>query len=386
MRVLNCMLDNRFGGPHRRAKIISNELKNEDIKTLFLVNEKIKGGIPFKKDQCFLIRHIQIINRENLFTNFILFILFFPLNVWKICKLISSEKISILHVNGLLNVIPLIAGKLMKRKVLLHLNDTSFPPILKPFLLRMMLHLTDAIAVTSKAVYKYYFEKEDTPKHVPLFFFPVPVDTSMFSNKIYETKSNEVKQKFGLSTDAYIVGTVGNVNRIKGYEYFLAAAAKAKEKIPNIIYLIVGEKINTQLDYYDNLVELSQTEKLKGTVVFTGFQENVPMMLSVMDIFVLPSLSESGPLSVLEALSMKIPVVATDVGLVSEVVKTGETGFLVKPKDVDGIAEGICHIHNLSGEKLRRYKERGRDQVKKLFSPEKVSLSYIAAYRTMMGS
>ena len=86
-----------------------------------------------------------------------------------------------------------------------------------------------------------------------------------------------------------------------------------------------------------------------------------------MDVFVLTSVSESGPLSLLEALSMEIPCVSTDVGIAKKVIKTNESGILVNKKDSESIFKGVCRMHGLLGKQLVNFKRKGRSNVEKLF-------------------
>ena len=145
-----------------------------------MVNEKDKDGNPFKNGKGFIIKHAQMLNRTNVLKELLLFFLYFPFTVCQICQIILTKRICIMHVNGLLNILPIIAGKVMKTKVLLHLNDTSFPPLLQEVFLRCLIPLVDAVAVTSKPVYEYYFKKTDVYRQIEIYVFPVPVDTSVF--------------------------------------------------------------------------------------------------------------------------------------------------------------------------------------------------------------
>ena len=86
--------------------------------------------------------------------------------------------------------------------------------------------------------------------------------------------------------------------------------------------------------------KLGVEEKMR----FLGLRQDIPMLLSVMDIFAMPSLSEGLSVALLEAMAAAKPVVATDVGGNSELVASGETGLLVPPSDVDALAMKICEL------------------------------------------
>jgi glycosyltransferase involved in cell wall biosynthesis len=89
------------------------------------------------------------------------------------------------------------------------------------------------------------------------------------------------------------------------------------------------------------LVRLVKENGLENDVLFVGFQPNVAHWLSMMDAFVLPSLTEGTPMALLEAMSMGVPVIASAVGGVPKVVKDGLNGFLVEPGNVGQISERL---------------------------------------------
>ena len=90
MKILNCFLDNRFGGPQQRAWTVARELRKYNIETIFLFNEKLKGCIPIAGFKGILIKYINFISRESPVRNFFLFCLFIPFNIYKLCKVIET--------------------------------------------------------------------------------------------------------------------------------------------------------------------------------------------------------------------------------------------------------------------------------------------------------
>ena len=130
------------------------------------------------------------------------------------------------------------------------------------------------------------------------------------------------------------------MNRFKGLTYFIEAAGRIKSRVPSAKFVIVGRKLDTDPGYWDHLQQLTEQLGLKQDVVFTGFREDVPAILSALDVFVLASIEESCPVALLEAMAMKVPVVATDVGAVSEMVLHGRTGFVVPPREPRGYRRG----------------------------------------------
>jgi len=123
---------------------------------------------------------------------------------------------------------------------------------------------------------------------------------------------------------------------------------------------------------------------LENRVRFLGSKdrEEIPEILAITDIFVLPSLSEGLPTAVIEAMAAGCPVVATAVGGTAEVVADGETGLLVPPRDPDALAEGM-KILLQSRATRRKMGEAGAKRAREYFSIERMVREYEALYRRL---
>ena len=128
----------------------------------------------------------------------------------------------------------------------------------------------------------------------------------------------------------------GRLVELKGVQYLLQALAKLKEVREDWVCWIVGEG-----DMKDELQLLSQSLNLGNDVFFLGRQEGIPSLLAKSHIFVLPSLIDNQPLSLIEAQLAGKPCVVTDAGGLGEMVKHNVTGLLTQPKDVDGLFENL---------------------------------------------
>lgn len=139
-------------------------------------------------------------------------------------------------------------------------------------------------------------------------------------------------------TDA-IVGTVGRLVGVKDQKTFLAAAAIVLEACPKTKFYLVGDgPLREALELQAK--ELNLTEH----VVFTGYRRDIPELMAKLDIFVLSSLMEGLPITLLEAMALGRPVVVTQVGGMPEVVKDGQTGYLVPTEAPLLMAEAILKI------------------------------------------
>ncbi len=173
-----------------------------------------------------------------------------------------------------------------------------------------------------------------------------------------------VAAEFGLNAREPIVGTVGRLSFQKATEDFIEAAALLRQRFPDAQFLIVGEG-----ERRAELEHLVEARGLRANVRFTGYREDVPRLLAAMDVFVLPSLYEGMPFSILEAMAAARPVVATRVDGVPEIVVEGETGMLVPPREPEKLAKAIGFLL-AHPDHAREMGRRGRERVRTHFSWE----------------
>jgi len=132
---------------------------------------------------------------------------------------------------------------------------------------------------------------------------------------------------------------VGRLSVEKGLIHLLAACAKLLRDGVPLKVLIVGDGPQRK-----ELEQLSLELGLGDRVVFAGFREDIAEWILCMDVFVLPSLTEGTPISLLEAMACGVPVIASAVGGVPQVIQHGETGMLVSPGSEDEISNAVLTL------------------------------------------
>ena len=187
-----------------------------------------------------------------------------------------------------------------------------------------------------------------------------------------------VAEEFGLQARAPIVGTVGRLSPQKATEDFIEAAALLRRRFPDAQFLIVGEG-----ERRAELERLVVARGLSASVRFTGYRQDVPRLLAAMDVFVLSSLYEGMPFSILEAMAAARPVVATRVDGVPEVVAEGETGVLVPPREPEQLADAIGFLL-VHPDRAREMGRRGRERVRAHFSWERMVETIERLYRELL--
>ncbi|MDI6642422.1 MAG: glycosyltransferase, partial [Elusimicrobiota bacterium] len=178
----------------------------------------------------------------------------------------------------------------------------------------------------------------------------------------------------GIPETALVVGTVARLEPVKGIKYFVDAIRCLITKLHNhqIIFLIVGDGSERK-----KLESLTCNLQLSDKVIFTGMRDDISELISIMDIYVQPSLNEGMGKTLVVASMLSKPVVATRVQGIPDVIIDGKTGILVPPKNSKLLAEGILKF--ITDESIRKeFGAAGRKYVTELvggyerFSPERM--------------
>lgn len=148
-----------------------------------------------------------------------------------------------------------------------------------------------------------------------------------------------LKRSFNIDMDDNVVGMIGRLETVKGPEFFVDMASHLSEKHPRTKFIITGEG-----SLRGELEERARRSGLSGSVIFTGWRDDIPEILSILDILVMPSLNEAVGMSIIEAQAEGVPVVATRVGGIPEVVRDKVTGLLVAPSDSKALAEAVSAL------------------------------------------
>ncbi len=205
------------------------------------------------------------------------------------------------------------------------------------------------------------------------------INLDEFNPQNYNIENEDVKKKLGFQIDDFIIGNVGRIAPIKGHKYLIQAAPSIIEEIPQAKFLIVGDGPNRS-----EIETLAKKLGLDEHVVFLGMQENVPELLSIMNIFVLPSINEGMGRALVEAMAMKLPCVATSVGGVVEVIKDGETGLLVPSEDPKALAGAICRLAK-NAELSKRLARTAQKRARSVFGAQEMVDKISTVYNNFKG-
>lgn len=233
--------------------------------------------------------------------------------------------------------------------------------------------LADRVVTSGEAIRRLVLAAGASPDKVVAI--PAGVDLTEFPRP---DAGDRIRREFGLKRP--VIGSIAMFRGSKGHDLLLEAFRDLRGQFPDARLLLVGDGIRRAW-----VESLARERGLNGWVTFTGFREDVPDLLGAMDCFVLASTRTEGvPQSLLQALAAGVPVVASAIGGIPEVIEDGATGLLVPPGDPKALAAAIGAVLKDS-ESARRRAEAGRALVSARFSRERMMERLTTLYAELIG-
>lgn len=183
--------------------------------------------------------------------------------------------------------------------------------------------------------------------------------------------SEKTRVELGIPRESFVLGFTGRLVREKGLVEFLEAATELADRFPQLWILLVGERLVS--DHAGGVEkQLAVARNIFGArLVSTGFREDIPQLLSIIDLFCLPSWREGMPRSIIEAMMLAKPVLATDIRGSREEVVAEETGLIVTPQSPEALA-GAMERFLLNPEWGARLGKNGRKRALKIYDERRV--------------
>jgi glycosyltransferase involved in cell wall biosynthesis len=214
------------------------------------------------------------------------------------------------------------------------------------------------------------------------FVYYPPVDTDVF-RPVSIAERNVLRDELGVPHDAPLIGTIANVNPQKGIATFLEVAKQIAEMFPAARFIIAGAIAPSQSSYYDRMrAEAIRLGLSPDRLSWLGERTDVARIVAALDVKVITSVPESEGTTTTagEAMACGIPVVATPVGAVAEVIQDGTTGFVIGSHDPASIAERVTQL--LSDDDTRKTMgEAARERVISNFGVEECADVHLSAYQ-----
>lgn len=200
---------------------------------------------------------------------------------------------------------------------------------------RALTPITDGFIGVADSHGAFMLDKEHFPA-TKVFVIPNGVDTARFA-PVQDAAS--VREEIGIGAADPVVTIVAALRPEKNHELFLEMATRILPQMPRAKFLIIGDGPRRE-----PLEECAAMLGITESVRFLGTRTDVPRLLTTSDVFALTSHNEANPVSILEAMSVGKPVVATNVGSIKEAVADGVTGYLVKPGDAEALSGRVAEL------------------------------------------
>ncbi|PKL52485.1 MAG: glycosyltransferase family 1 protein [Nitrospira bacterium HGW-Nitrospira-1] len=296
-----------------------------------------------------------------------------PLSFVKILSLINNEGVNIVNTHSSSDSwVATISARLSRVRPKVIRTRHLSTSISRSYLSRLIYNwLPDAIITTGEEIRQRMIMDNgfDAGK---IFSIPTGIDLDMF---------NIEKVKPAIQRDGYAVGMVGVLRSWKGHNYFIEAIPLILKAIPDASFYIVGDG-----PQYRNIKGMIENLGLTGKVFMQGHREDIPEIIASLDVLVHPSYANEGvPQSILQAMAMQRPVVASDAGAIKEAVIDEKTGFLIVPKKPEQIAERVIEFYR-KPELRRKFGKEGRRFVKENYSFEKMLDKIEALYKMLLSN
>ncbi len=252
--------------------------------------------------------------------------------------LIRERHVAILHTHEFfMNTLGLIASRLTGVPVVATVHERNYYPdrLRRRVAYRLFGRFAQQMVTVSEGLRDLLTERIGIP---PDRIRVVPNGVTIDEIPSQETVLG-LRQSLGFNQQSLLVGTVGRLHPKKGHKYLIEGAVHVVRRFPGVVFLIVGGG-----ELHDELEAQARALGVAPYFRFLGHREDVRDLLPLLDIFVLPSLSEGMPLALLEAMAAGIPPVATRIGGVNEVVEDGKTALIVPPKDTRALADSIITL------------------------------------------
>ncbi|MFH1848382.1 MAG: lipopolysaccharide heptosyltransferase II [Candidatus Omnitrophota bacterium] len=360
MNILQILPELKVGGVETGTVDLARYLVKNGHKAVVISG----GGRLVKQLKDENIRHYELpVGKKSLFTIITM--------IGRVAEIIKQEEIDIVHARSRVPaIVAFFASKIARATFI-----TTAHGYYKRHLFSRVMGWGKFVIVASNVMARHMMENFGVP-HDRIKLIPRGVDLDS-----YRFRQDPEKSRSGCR-----IGMIGRITPIKGHSYFIRAIASLWRNTPNIKAVIVGEAPSSKAKYKEELVTLSRRLGISDIVEFAGHSSDIPGVLSKLDILVLSSVVPEGfGRVIVEAQACGVPVVATRVGGVVDIIQDGVNGLLVFPQDSQSLAEAISRLMNDRPLAVKIAAE-ARRVVEEKFSLEKMMQNTIAVYKEALST
>ncbi len=259
-----------------------------------------------------------------------------PFFLMRLVAFLRRRHIDILHCHlGLADSIGRIAGRIAGVPVIITTEHGKHLWKTRPHLMleRILNRFTDMRICVSRDIMELRERREGTPRG-KLTLIPNAIDPADFEQP--ERERAAVMEEFGWDIEDPLIVSVGRLVTAKAYPLLVESIGLVRNELPNVRCLIVGDgQCRAQIE------ERITTLDLRGNVIITGYRQDISDLLAAADVFVLSSIREGLPVSLLEAMAARKAIVGTDVGGIPDAIADGVNGLIVPSGDASTLASAM---------------------------------------------
>jgi len=300
--------------------------------------------------------------------------------ICKMARVFRREKIDILHSHGhLATVYGTIAAKMAGVPVVLtHVPGLNRSKRFRRKLINwLVFRWVSKILTTGEAVREDVLQNNFALPSDRVISLGNSIDFDRFAT--VRADSEQIKESLGLRPGSFVFGTIGRLAPTKGYSYLIDAFADVKQAIPNAELVFIGDgRLKNELQ------QQAKNTTCSKSIHFLGRRDDIPELLRALDAFVLTSVAEGMPRSLLEAMAANVPCIATDVGGIPEIIDDGKFGSLVTPANRQELAEAMITLAGMKEAERNALTERAKQNVEKKYRNEKIIKKLQNIYQSEM--
>ena len=305
----------------------------------------------------------------------------FLIFVYKLSRFIKKNDFNLIHANDLVSSqYSILAAKLANIKSVVHIRDPYLSRNLK-WVNIIILNMATRIIAISKDVKKELIKNGIYDKKISVIYNAV--ELSKENNIDYNFKAKLRKDILDYKED-HLIGICGRIAPVKGHDYFFRAVPDILKKFESTRILVVGEDPSKRKDFLRKIMKIAFDLKINDNISFLGFRNDIQTIMKCLDILIVPSLAEPFGRVVIEGMAAKIPIIATSVGGIPEIIDNGINGILISPMDERAITAAIIDLLSNKGYVMELVKNAEK-KIKKDFSVERQVSKIEKTYNDLIG-
>lgn len=380
IHVANIIEEGKLGGPQVRMVRVAAALDGRAETLIVMPRANSDAFRALCGDSAVSYRMLPLTRITREWRAALAYCVFSPWEVLRLAWLLRRESVDIVHASGgSWQYKAVLAARVAGIPSVWHLNDSSTPGWVRR-LFALVQRGASGFIFASYRSRDYYGDYGDVAAGRPHAIVPSTVDAEHFDPRATLAGDETVLQEL----DGFpVIGTVANINRVKGIETLIRAAAELRASVPDLRVVVIGPVHSNQTQYFRDLCDLAGRLGIADRIHWVGARTDVRPLLRRLDVYVCSSLAESSPVSVWEAMAMARPVVSTDVGDVSRHVRDGDSGFVVPTGDHAAIADRVSRL--LDSPALRsRIGAAAREAARAEFTPKVIAGKTLDIYRRVL--